>query len=285
MDRDIFGMKTLGGKNLYFCNNFFVVTDIVLMCEQQQRIILQILYTHAHEVHSNLHVLEEFEVKQYEDQALVWFLRDYELPLGKCCTILEEAHDHNVTEKTNGGIFGYIILMDENCRDLAHNSSPHTSISPTSCGDENWVKGFFLLMPQEEHDTSTLPVEVLMVKPCGLKSALVVAELFPPESFSMKVCPSIDWVARHMIELCALEGKNLACINGDTLDTSKKLCEQWNEHVWLLYDAFNIHGGEWDNLLRIHNNSDMSSSFSLHMDFHTLERLKMIWSRIKEFHV
>ena len=53
----------------------------------------------------------------------------------------------------------------------------------------------------------------------------------------------------------------------------------------ILYDAFSIHGGVWDNLLCIHNNSDVSSSARLHMDFHTLERLKMIWSRIKEFHV
>ena len=77
--RDIFGMKTLRGKFFYFCNNSFVVTDIVLTCEQQQRLILQLLYTshiHAHEVHSNLHVLKEFEVKQYEDQTLAWFLRD-----------------------------------------------------------------------------------------------------------------------------------------------------------------------------------------------------------------
>ena len=150
--RDIFGLKTLGGKFFYFCNNSFVVTDIVLTCEQQQRLILQLLYTsriHAHEVHSDFHVLEKFEVKQYEDQALAWFLRDYELPLGKCCTILEEAHDHTVTQKTNGGICGSIILIDEHCRDLAHNSSPHTSISATSCGDENWVKGFFMLVPCE----------------------------------------------------------------------------------------------------------------------------------------
>ena len=122
------------------------MTDIVLTCEQQHRLILLLLYTHhthAHEVHSDFHVLEEFEVKQYEDQALAWFLRDYELPLGKCCTILEEAHDHTVTQKTNGGICGSIILIDEHYRDLAHNSSPHTSISATSRGDENWVRGFF----------------------------------------------------------------------------------------------------------------------------------------------
>ena len=96
---------------------------------------------------------------------------------------MEEAHDHTATQKTNGGICGSISLIDEHCRDLAHNSSPHTSISATSCGDENWVKGFFLLIPQKENDTSSLLVEGLMVKPCGLTSASLVVELF-----SMQVC-------------------------------------------------------------------------------------------------
>ena len=102
VDKDVFGMKTLGGKEFYFCNKFFVVTDIILRCEHKQRLILKLLdtsHTHAHEVHFDLHVLEEFEVKQYEDQALAWFLRDYEFPLGKCCTILEEEHDHTVTQE------------------------------------------------------------------------------------------------------------------------------------------------------------------------------------------
>ena len=75
--RDIFGMKTLGGIFFYFCNNFFVLNDIVLTFEQKQRLILQLLYTshtHAHEVHFDLHVLEEFEVKQDEEKALACFL-------------------------------------------------------------------------------------------------------------------------------------------------------------------------------------------------------------------
>ena len=70
-----------------------------------------------------------------------------------------------------------------------------------------------------------------------------------------------------MIEMCALEGKHLSCINGETFDTLEKLYEQWHEHAWLLYDAFSLHGGAWDNHLCIHNNIDMSSSSSLHMDF------------------
>ena len=49
--RGTLGMKTLGGKQFYFCNKIFVLTDIVLTCEQQQKLILQLLdtsHTHAH---------------------------------------------------------------------------------------------------------------------------------------------------------------------------------------------------------------------------------------------
>ena len=81
-------------------------------------------------------------------------------------------------------------------------------------------------MPQEEHDTPTLIVEGLMFKPCGLTSASMVFELFPLESFNMQVCLSIDWVARHMIEMCTLDSKYLACINRETLETLEKLYEK-----------------------------------------------------------
>ena len=60
----------------------FNIVDFSMIYKQQKR-----------------HVLEDFEVKKYEYQALAWFLRDYEFPLGKCCTILEEAHDQTVTQE------------------------------------------------------------------------------------------------------------------------------------------------------------------------------------------
>ena len=80
MDRDIIEMKALGGKGFFcFCNKFFVITDIVLIGEQQQRLILQPLDTshkHAHEVNFYFAVLQEFEVKKKEDQELVHHQRD-----------------------------------------------------------------------------------------------------------------------------------------------------------------------------------------------------------------
>ena len=66
VDRDTLGMKTVGGKRFNFCDKFFVVTDIVLTRGHPQRYIFHPSYTsstHTQDVHSDLHVLEEFEVK------------------------------------------------------------------------------------------------------------------------------------------------------------------------------------------------------------------------------
>ena len=76
MDRDIFGMKTLGGKFFYFCNNFFVVTDISLTCGKPQIFNLQPMdafHTNAHEVHSDFFVLEECTKNFDENQVLGLF--------------------------------------------------------------------------------------------------------------------------------------------------------------------------------------------------------------------
>ena len=42
--------------------------------------------------------------------------------------------------------------MDEYCRELIHTSTPHTSISATSNGEENWENEFSLLVPHEEQE-------------------------------------------------------------------------------------------------------------------------------------
>ena len=123
------------------------------------------------EVHSNFHVLDEFEVKQDEDQALEWFQIDYEFPLGNCFIVLEEEHDIFLIKSTNGGICESIILMEEYCKELVHISSPHTFNSSISGGDENWVKVFFLLVLHEEQKAPPFFVDDLMINPWGLKIA------------------------------------------------------------------------------------------------------------------
>ena len=118
-------------------------------------------YTHSHELKFHLHVFQELDNEHNKDQALALFQRNLELPLGGNCIILKKAHDHTFTETTNEGISASIGLMYEYIRELVHNSSPHTSISATPCGDENWVKGYFMLVPQEE--TFTFQVDGLLV--------------------------------------------------------------------------------------------------------------------------
>ena len=50
VDRNIFRMKTLGGKEFYFCNKIFVVTDIVLHVNKNKDLIFShwMLSIHMH---------------------------------------------------------------------------------------------------------------------------------------------------------------------------------------------------------------------------------------------
>ena len=55
VDRYTFEVKKVGDEEFNFCNNFFLVTGIVLTCGQPQGFKLWPLdtfHTHAHEVHS-----------------------------------------------------------------------------------------------------------------------------------------------------------------------------------------------------------------------------------------
>ena len=109
-------MNTLGGKGFfYFCDNFFVITDIIFTCEKHQRFILHPLdtsYTHAHEVHFYLHAFEELENKQNKYQALALFQWNLELPLGGNCIILEEAQDDTYDGPINGDKDPSTLLVD-----------------------------------------------------------------------------------------------------------------------------------------------------------------------------
>ena len=66
VDRDAFEVKKVGDEEFNFCNNFFLVTDIALACGQPQGFNLQKLdtfHTHAHEVHSDFFMLEDYTDK------------------------------------------------------------------------------------------------------------------------------------------------------------------------------------------------------------------------------
>ena len=62
------------------------------------------------------------------------------------------------------------------------------------------------------------------------------------------------------------------------------LYNQWHEHLWLLYDALNIHGWTYGHHLFLDNRNYVCFSATLHMESHILERVDMIRPHNKEFH-
>ena len=94
------------------------------------------------------------------------------------------------------------------------------------------------------HFSGTSDIE--LIRSTNVQLAPGVADCFPLGSVNTSVYSSIDWVAKQMIDMCTLEGKHLACISLDSLDTSYILCDQWHDHLWFLYDALSIHGWTWD---------------------------------------
>ena len=90
----------------------------------------------SHEVNYDLHVLEDFEVKQDEDKAHVRCQRDYKLPIGVSCIVLEEGHDLTLVDPT-------LNLMDDYFQELVHYSSSYTHMDTNTHRDEFWVKRFF----------------------------------------------------------------------------------------------------------------------------------------------
>ena len=63
---------------------------------------------------------------------------------------MEELDELNLVGPANDEKDAAICWVDEYCREPIHSSTPHTSISATSSGDENWEKELSFLVPHEE---------------------------------------------------------------------------------------------------------------------------------------
>ena len=120
-----------------------------------------------HELHVDIQVLGKATFQQEGNQALVLVQRDYELPLGDSCRALEEAHDLATIGPANNGEDAFKSLMGKSCKEvsLVHNSSLPTYFSATSIGVENWVKGWFLLVPLKENEAPTFFCDELIKEP------------------------------------------------------------------------------------------------------------------------
>ena len=134
----------------------FGLTAIVLPYRKKQIYILNPSYmpsTYSYEVNFDFNVIEEFERKQNGDQALALFQRDLEMSLGESCIILEEAQDGLYYETIKGFKDSSKFLVDEYYQSFnsVHDFSSSTlSTTTTTHEDDNWVKGFFLLVLSKE---------------------------------------------------------------------------------------------------------------------------------------
>ena len=126
---------------------------------------------------------------------------------------------------------------------MVHNSSLPTSFLAISIGDENWVKGFFLLVPPGEQDDPTFVCDEF-IKAQNLfhmkESNLLVSfdaslihlnhlsgtngrelshwscelgesSIFPFGPLSWSVFPSINWVSRHILGLNTHTSEIISC--------------------------------------------------------------------------
>ena len=103
----------------------------------------------VHEVHDDMHVLEEFWDTNDESQEHVTFYIEIELSHGVGPLSIEESEEILSVGPSLYGFDASISLVDESFIILVHIYSPHNFISSTSFGNEYWVKGFFLLVPHE----------------------------------------------------------------------------------------------------------------------------------------
>ena len=166
MDRDTLGIKDVGGKEFNFCNKFFDVNVIVMTCGKLQRINLQPLdssHAHAHEVHSKFFVLKDFWDVDDEFQAHAHYPRKDEFSHGRSHVFSEESEEIPSVGPGHDGFDASTHLVGTFCRGLFYYKSVHTSSSTGTHRDENWVKGFFLLMPHKEHEAPTYSINDLMV--------------------------------------------------------------------------------------------------------------------------
>ena len=116
-----------------------------------------------------MYVLEGFERKKNGDQALAPFQRDLEMPFGERCIFLEEAQDGTNYEPVKGVKDSPTFLVDEFYQSfkLVHDFPSSTPFTTTTTHEnDNWVKGFFLLVPsKDKEDTIVIHGDFMRAPP------------------------------------------------------------------------------------------------------------------------
>ena len=128
-----------------------------------------------HEKHEKMQVLDVLEDYSDEIQSLVMVEEELELPLENGYTIFEEVHNSTTLEPTHEEIFSFSrevnnptpmdtshydnFSLIDHLGELVLFPTSYTSKFCSSHPNEVWVKGFFLMVPHEEHGHSISPFD------------------------------------------------------------------------------------------------------------------------------
>ena len=107
-------------------------------------------HAHAHEVHSKFFVLKEFLDADDEFQAHAHYPRKDEFPHGRSHVFSEESEEIPCVGPAHDGFDAPTPLVGIFFIELFHYKLFHTPMAAITHRDENWVRGFFLLVPHEE---------------------------------------------------------------------------------------------------------------------------------------
>ena len=103
--------------------------------------------------------LKDLKENKIQTRHLHFFQRDLEMPLSEKCIFLGEAQDGTNYESVKGVKDSPTFLVDEYFPSfkLVHDSPSSTPFTTTTTHEnDNWVRGFFLLVPSKQHLAPTL---------------------------------------------------------------------------------------------------------------------------------
>ena len=117
---------------------------------------LDTFHTHAHEENSNFFVLEEFWGADDEFQAQGHCLRKANFSHRRNPIFTEESKELPCVGPAHDRFDTSTTLLDTFCRELFHHNLFHTPMESYTHEDDNWMKGFFVLIPSKEQEVPTL---------------------------------------------------------------------------------------------------------------------------------
>ena len=131
------------------------------------------------ETHVMVENKEHYDLQMFQEDQSIEFM------FGERHTFMEEVEKHTIDKPTSRGVHASTCLVDESYRGLVHSSSSYSSILATSTGNEDSVKGFFLVVSHEGQEAPTVSIDDCRIIPCDVTCECVLVQKDIEESLAM----------------------------------------------------------------------------------------------------